>query len=58
MAVQLARVLTPLVEEPQAIAFIAMGSADQQDAPLPMVATVAVVHRRHPIPNCSLAEPR
>jgi hypothetical protein len=46
MALQLARVLTPLVEEPQAIAFVAMGSADQQDAPLPMVATVAVIHRR------------
>ena len=58
MALQLARVLTPLVEEPEAITFIAMGSADQQDAPLPMVATVAVVHRRHPILKCSLAEPR
>jgi hypothetical protein len=46
MALQLVRVLTPLVEEPQAIALIAMGSADQQNAPLPMVAIVAAVHRR------------
>jgi hypothetical protein len=58
MAVQLARMLTPLVEEPEAIAFVTVGPADQQDAPLPMVATVAVIHRRLSFTNCSLAEPR
>jgi hypothetical protein len=45
MAVQLVRVLPPLFEEPQAIAFIAMGTTDHEDAPWPMVAAVAVIHR-------------